>query len=265
MGAQPHRAGDGGARTGVPWTWGGRAGSLQSLLGAAASWSGDVDWFVRWSAHIGRGYRSVAAVVAAEVEAGRADLAAELRAQLAHDHPVSGPSEIAVHALLATSEPENWAAVAASLADAGRQPGVLETVLDALWAAHSGAHAVALQALVDTGHARSVPVLEVVGRWLGEEVTTPQSPQVERFVEVRARTELIGRDARPGDVDAATAVEHAGFLAGVARWDEEAAVPHAVELLSYATPLCGWLAPIGCCAGTVRPSCSAPSVTPIRR
>lgn len=221
---------------GSPWTWGGRAGSLQSLLGAAASWSGDVDWFVRWSAHIGRGYRSVAAVVAAEVEAGRADLAAELRAQLAHDHPVSGPSEIAVHALLATSEPENWAAVAASLADAGRQPGVLETVLDALWAAHSGAHAVALQALVDTGHARSVPVLEVVGRWLGEEVTTPQSPQVERFVEVRARTELIGRDARPGDVDAATAVEHAGFLAGVARWDEEAAVPHAVELLSYADP-----------------------------
>lgn len=225
-----------GHEPGSPWTWGGRAGSLQSLLGAAASWSGDVDWFVRWSAHIGRGYRSVAAVVAAEVEAGRADLAAELRAQLAHDHPVSGPSEIAVHALLATSDPENWAAVTASLADAGRQPGVLETVLDALWAAHSGAHAVALQALVDTGHARSVPVLEVVGRWLGEEVTTPQSPQVERFVEVRARTELIGRDARPGDVDAATAVEHAGFLAGVARWDEEAAVPHAVELLSYADP-----------------------------
>ena len=195
----------------------------------------DAPWLAAWAVHL-ESPVELGIVLAGALDhagAGAVELLEIIQDCAAARHPIGGPGQHALRALLCCDREQAWLFVEQLLIAAQRQEGLRQSILEAIDEAHPDAFEPLLKRVIDEDLLRFAAVARAASVWLGEEHNALE-PKPLRVALLDLRELLLEPLARAGALAGDSPQRAYRALWCTAFRDVDAALPLALTLLSHA-------------------------------
>jgi Family of unknown function (DUF5724)/Domain of unknown function (DUF4132) len=194
----------------------------------------DAPWLAAWAVHLESSVELGILLAGAINHAGiqGAELLEIIQDCAAARHPIGGPGQHALRALLCCDREQAWLFVEQLLIAAQRQEGLRQSILEAIDEAHPDAFEPLLKRVIDEDLPRFAAVARAASVWLGEEHNALE-PKPLRAALLDLRDLLVQPPARAAALAGDSPQRAYRALWCTAFRDVDAALPLALTLLSH--------------------------------
>lgn len=202
---------------------------LTALLRYGVEYPRPLTWHATWLVHLPQ-HIPIGGLLASAIDEGNDELRSILIESANARHSISGPSMQGHIALLASSDPANWEAMAVLLRAAGRAEGLRQSILETVDLAHPGAFARMIDVILENDLARFAGSIRAASVWFGDELDVRQAKGLTTALQI-VRQYL----AHPPTADSLSGREPLEVFLGLwslACSDAPATVPVAARLLA---------------------------------